>query len=79
MNFTKIRKLVNNSIYLDLKTADVHKLRVNYDTNDENAWFDISPEKFGKEEDLAAIINAKAEIKRQSKAGSAFGNKKIVS
>lgn len=76
MDFKKLRELVEANIYLDLKTASLKELRVNYDPGDDNAWFVIAPEKFMKIEDLAAIINAKAQIKLHSKTTTPFGNKK---
>ncbi len=78
MNFKKIRQLVNKNVYLDLEHASEDELRVNYDPADteDTSWFVIIPKKYKIESDLAAIINAKAEIKLQAKSHSAFGVKK---
>lgn len=78
MNFKKVRQLVDRTVFLDLDQASMQELRVNYDTADDTAWFIIAPEKFKIEEDLAAIINAKAQIKLQSKSTTPFGNKKTM-
>ena len=67
MNFKKLRELVDSNIYLDLDGASDKLLRVNYDPGDDECWFDIIPSKFEDERALAAIINAKSQIKLASK------------
>ena len=76
MNFKKVRELVDATVFLDIKHADDQELRVNYLPGDDDCWFEIMPEKYKREEDLAAIINAKAQLKLQSRSNSPFGNRK---
>lgn len=75
MNFKKLADMVDGNIILDVDHATVKELRVNYDPSDQESFFLIAPEKFKTEADLAAIINAKALIKLQTKKSTPFGNK----
>lgn len=75
MDFKKVRSHVDTTIILDMERASVKELKVYYDPSDETAMFVIVPEKYPKEEDLAAIINAKAQVKLQAKKNTSFGNK----
>ena len=75
MDFKKLAKMVDGNIILDVEHATDKALRVNYDPSDQEAFFMIAPEKFKTETDLCAIINAKAQIKLQSKKSTPFGNK----
>lgn len=68
MNSKKLRELVSADVYLDLEHAKEHELKVYYDPGDTESWFVIDPKKFEKDEVLAAIINAKSQIKLASKA-----------
>ena len=67
MNFKKLASLVDASIILDVNHATMKELKVYYDPSDEKEFFVIAPEKFKVMTDLAAIINAKSQIKLQSK------------
>ena len=75
MNFKKLAQMVDGNIILDVNHATDKELRVNYDPSDQESFFLIAPEKFKNEADLAAIINAKAQIKLQTKKSTPFGNK----
>ncbi|HVT00629.1 MAG TPA: hypothetical protein VHE53_00160 [Patescibacteria group bacterium] len=72
MDFVRLSGLVDASIVLDVNHASMDELKVFYDPSDETNFFLIAPKKFGREEDLAAIINAKASIKLQAKKASEF-------
>ncbi|HVZ67347.1 MAG TPA: hypothetical protein VG917_03725 [Patescibacteria group bacterium] len=72
MDFTRLSELVDGNIILDTNHATMEELKVFYDPSDETCFFLIAPKKFGREEDLAAIINAKASIKLQTKKASEF-------
>ncbi len=76
MDFKKLRECVDAKVYLDLDTATQDNLRVNYDQMEDDSWFVIIPSKYKREEDLAAIINAKAQIKLQSKDSAPFRSKR---
>lgn len=76
MNYKKLRELVSAEFYLDIEHAKEHELRVNYDPGDDTCWYTIDPQKFQKEEVLAAIINAKSQIKLASKPSAAALSKK---
>jgi hypothetical protein len=67
MDFKMLADMVDGDIILDVNHATDKELKVFYDPGDLEAFFLIAPEKFKKIEDLAAIINAKAEIKLQTK------------
>ena len=71
MDFKKLAKMVDGNIILDVNHASEKELKVFYDPSDQESFFLIAPEKFKKIEDLTAIINAKAQIKLQTKKNSA--------
>lgn len=71
MDFKKLSKMVDGNIILDVEHATEKELKVYFDPSDQESFFLIAPEKFKKIEDLTAIINAKAQIKLQTKKNSA--------
>ena len=65
MDFQKIKSLVDRGIVVDADNADENELRYTFD--DGKTWYQVTPEKYSTEEEIAALINIEVEKKQKGK------------